>query len=205
MNDVNKSEFWDELYLSNSVAWDLKSPTPAFIDLLRSEYFSGRKKLLVVGCGYGYDAIEAAKNGFEVTALDFSQAAIESAKKLAVKENVNVEFLVEDFFNLKEKYLNSFELVFDYVTYCAINPTRRKEYAEKISDVLQPNGIFAIILFPIENRVGGPPFAVDVSEATNYFSWKLELIVSTDKINSIKPRKGRELLQIYRKPDGKKS
>ncbi|MCX8107093.1 MAG: TPMT family class I SAM-dependent methyltransferase [Ignavibacterium album] len=205
MNDVNKSEFWDELYLSNSVAWDLKSPTPAFIDLLSSEYFSGRKKLLVVGCGYGYDAIEAAKNGFEVTALDFSQAAIASAKKLAVKENVNVEFLVEDFFNLKEKYLNSFELVFDYVTYCAINPARRKEYAEKISDVLQPNGIFAIILFPIENRVGGPPFAVDVSEATNYFSWKLELIVSTDKINSIKPRKGRELLQIYRKPDGKKS
>lgn len=205
MNDVNKSKFWDELYLNNSVAWDLKTPTPAFIDLLGSEYFYGKRKLLVVGCGYGYDAIEAAKNGFEVTALDFSQPAIEFANKLAIKENVKVEFVIEDFFNLNENYFNSFEIIFDYVTYCAIDPARRKEYAEKIFDILRPDGIFAIILFPIENRIGGPPSAVNVSEAINFFTKKLELIVSTDKLNSIKPRKGREHLQIYRKPNGKKS
>lgn len=205
MNDVNKSEFWNELYRNNAAAWDLKTPTPAFTDLLESEYFSARRTLLVVGCGYGYDAAEAAKRGFEVTALDFSETAIDFAKKLAQKENVNVNFLVEDFFNLTDEYLTAFEIVFDYVTYCAIDPGRRKDYSEKIFDVLKPNGIFAIILFPIEKRIGGPPFAVDVNEATELFSEKLELIISTDKINSIKPRKGRELLQIYRKPDGKKS
>lgn len=202
MNDVNNSDFWEELYRSNSVAWDLKTPTPAFIDLLDSEYFLNKKKMLVVGCGYGYDAIEAAKKGFIVTALDFSETAIEFAKTLSEKEKVSVNFLVEDFFNLNDSFLNSFEIIFDYVTYCAIDPARRKEYADKISQLLKPEGLFAIILFPVENRVGGPPFAVDVNEATNFFSEKLELIISTDKINSIKPRKGREFLQIYRKPNG---
>lgn len=202
MNDVNKSDFWEELYRNNTVAWDLRTPTPAFIDLLNSEYFLNKKKMLVVGCGYGYDAIEAAKKGFNVTALDFSETAIEFAKTLAGKEKVSVNFLVEDFFNLNTSFLNSFEIIFDYVTYCAIDPTRRKEYADKISQLLKPEGLFAIILFPVENRVGGPPFAVDVNEATNFFSEKLELIISTDKINSIKPRKGRELLQIYRKSNG---
>lgn len=202
MNDVNKSDFWEELYRNNTVAWDLRTPTPAFIDLLNSEYFLNKNKMLVVGCGYGYDAIEAAKKGFNVTALDFSETAIEFAKTLAGKEKVSVNFLVEDFFNLNTSFLNSFEIIFDYVTYCAIDPARRKEYADKISQLLKPEGLFAIILFPVENRVGGPPFAVDVNEATNFFSEKLELIISTDKINSIKPRKGREFLQIYRKPNG---
>ncbi len=205
MNDVNKSEFWNELYKNNSAAWDLKSPTPAFIDLLLGDYFFGKSKMLILGCGYGHDAVEAAKRGFIVTALDFSDIAIEFAKSLAQKESVRINFLVEDFFKLSNEYLNAFEIIYDYVTYCAIDPNRRKEYSEKIYELMFPGGIFTIILFPVEKRIGGPPFAVDVDEATELFSDKLELIVSTEKVNSIKPRRGREFLQIYRKPDGKKS
>lgn len=202
MNEVNSAEFWDNLYKINSVGWDLKTPTPAFIDLLESDYFKERKKLLITGCGYGYDAVAAAKNNFDVTAVDFSETAIQFAESLARKENVKVNFLVKDFFLLDENHLQSYEIIFDYVTFCAIDPARREEYANKIFQLLKPKGIFAIILFPIEKRIGGPPFAIDVDEATKLFSAKLELILSNDKINSIKPRKGRELLQIYRKSDG---
>lgn len=205
MNEVNKSEFWNRLYSDNSAGWDLKSPTPAFMDLLDSVYFRNKNALLVLGCGYGYDAIEAAKKNFEVTAIDFSEAAILFAEKLAAKENVKVNFLVKDFFEIEDVHFNNYDIIYDYVTYCAIDPERRKEYAELISNLLAPNGIFAIILFPVEKRDGGPPFAVDVDEATGFFSEKLQLVLSTDKINSIKPRKGRELLQIYRKPYGTKS
>ena len=204
-NEVNKSEFWDNLYKINSVGWNLKSPTPAFIDLLKSKYFADKNKMLITGCGYGYDAIAAAKNNFNVTAVDFSETAIQFGQSLAEKENVKVNFIAEDFFRLNDNHLNSYEIIFDYVTYCAIDPLRRKEYADKIYQLLKTEGIFVIILFPIEKRVGGPPFAVDVDEATKLFSEKLKLVVSTDKINSIKPRKGRELLQIYRKINGKKS
>lgn len=205
MSDVNKPEFWDLLYRSNNATWDLKTPTPAFIDLLNSEYFSGKKKILIVGCGYGYDAIEAAKRNFDVTALDFSETAIQYANSIAQKENVKINFVVEDFFKINNEYSNSFEIVFDYVTYCAFDPERRKEYSLKVYDVLKPGGLFVIILFPVEKRIGGPPFAVDVDEATEIFSEKFELILSTNQINSIKPRKGREILQIYRKPYVKKS
>lgn len=202
MNEVNSAEFWDNLYKTNSVGWDLKTPTPAFLDLLKSDYFKEKKRLLITGCGYGYDAVAAAKNNFDVTAIDFSETAIQFAESLARKENVKVNFLIKDFFLLDENHLQSYEIIFDYVTFCAIDPARREEYAKKIFQLLKPKGIFAIILFPIEKRIGGPPFAIDVDEATKLFSGKFELIISTDKINSIKPRKGRELLQIYRKSDG---
>ena len=194
----DKVEFWEESYINGKTAWDMKSATPAFVDLLSHNLLRDKKSMLVPGCGYGYDAIVAAQSGYDVTANDISEIAIKFASELADKENVKINFLIEDFFLLKEDL--SFDIVYDYVTYCAVNPKRRKEYADKVASLLNQNGLFVIILFPIEKRIGGPPFAVDVNEAEKLFGEKLELVLSTDEINSIKPRKGRELLQIYRKP-----
>ena len=193
----DKVEFWEESYINGKTAWDMNSATPAFIDLLNHSLLRDKKSMLVLGCGYGYDAIAAAKSGYDVTANDISETAIKFASELAFKENVRVNFLIKDFFFLKEDL--SFDIVYDYVTYCSISPQRRKEYANKVASLIKKNGLFVFILFPIENRIGGPPFAVDVSEAEKLFGEHLELILSTDEINSIKPRKGRELLQIYRK------
>ncbi len=193
----DKVEFWEESYINGKTAWDMKSATPAYEDLLSHNLLRDKKSMLVLGCGYGYDAIAAAKSGYDVTANDISETAIRFASELAFKENVDINFLLEDFFLLKDDL--SFDIVYDYVTYCSFDPQRRKEYANKVASLLKQNGLFVFILFPIENRIGGPPFAVDLNEAEKLFGEQLELILSTNEINSIKPRKGRELLQIYRK------
>ena len=194
----DKVEFWEESYINGKTSWDMKSATPAFVDLLNHILLVDKKSMLIPGCGFGYDAIAAAKAGYDVTANDISETAIKFALELADKENAEINFLIEDFFLLTDDL--SFDIVYDYVTYCAIDPQRRKDYADKVASLLKQNGLFVIILFPIENRTGGPPFAVDVKEAEKLFGEHLQLVLSTDEINSIKPRKGRELLQIYRKP-----
>ena len=193
----DKVEFWEESYINGKTAWDMKSATPAFLDLLSHNLLRDKKSMLVLGCGYGYDAIAAAKSGYDVTANDISETAIKFASDLAVKENTKINFLLNDLFLLNDEL--SFDIVYDYVTYCAVNPQRREEYANKVASLLRQNGLLVIILFPIEDRTGGPPFAVDLNEAEKLFGEYLELVLSTDEINSIKPRKGRELLQIYRK------
>ena len=193
----DKVEYWEESYITGKTGWDMKSATPAFVDLLKHNLLKDKKSMLIPGCGYGYDAIAAAKAGHDVTANDISETAIKFASELAVKEKVKINFLIEDFFLLKDDL--SFDVVYDYVTYCAIDPPRRKEYAKKVASLIKEDGLFVIILFPIENRKGGPPFAVDVNEAETLFSEHLQLVLSTDEIKTIKPRKGRELLQIYRK------
>jgi ubiquinone/menaquinone biosynthesis C-methylase UbiE len=50
------------------------------------------KKVLVVGCGTGDDALRIAKLGAEVFAFDLSPEAIELAKVLAAREALAVEF-----------------------------------------------------------------------------------------------------------------
>ncbi len=158
MFPTDAASFWDEKYLNNEDRWDMKTPTPVFENLIVSQQFIKPGKILILGCGKGYDAILAAKKGFDVYAVDFSIEAIKFAKKMAEEENLKINFLLYDIFDLDSIYKNQFDYIYDYVTYCAINPERRKEYAAKISNLLKQNGKLVALLFPVEERGGGPPY-----------------------------------------------
>jgi len=198
-NIVDNPSFWEEIYRNKNARWNMKSPTPAFVDLLNEKKFKTNSKIIILGSGYGYDALAAAKAGLFVTAIDISKTAVDYAKKMAAEEQLKINFLIDDFFNLPENHTGYFDLVYDYVTLCAINPVRRDEYAKMITSILKCGGRLIALLFPVEDRPGGPPFGLNVNEITEVFSKYLHLELTTDKINSIKPRKGREVLQIYKK------
>lgn len=198
-NLVSEQEFWNSIYQNKNTGWDLKSPTPVFQRILKEKKIINTGKLLILGSGYGYDAVEAAKAGFEVTAVDFSAFAVSFAKKLAKRENVNVDFIQNDFFKFEVDHSDGFDAVYDYVTYCAINPARRQEYAKLIKTLLKCGGLFIALWFPVEERKGGPPFGINLEETESIFSKFLKLKSSTIEKGTIKPRKGREVLQIYEK------
>ncbi len=198
---IDHPSFWDEKYVNNETYWDLKSPSSVWQELLEQEKFIHPCKLLILGSGKGYDAILAAKLDYQVTAVDFSAQAILKAKDLAKQEKVDLSFLNFDIFNLDEIYNTSFDAVFEYVTYCAINPERRNEYIKKICSLIRPGGKLIALLFPIDDRKGGPPFSVDSKIFYNEVSKYLKLEFFSKNINSIKPRRGKEVLQIFVKPE----
>ncbi len=197
----NNPSFWEEKYEKDQAGWDTGNVNPIFLQLINKNHFLQPGRILIVGAGKGYDAIEAAKKGFEVTAIDFSSKAILYAEELAKRSNLKIDFLVEDIFKISDDFYNSFDIVYDYVFYCAIDPEKRKEYANVVFNLLKPSGKFVCILFPVDNRIGGPPFSVDPVEFYENFSRHLKLEFSSRIVDSIKPRKGREILQIYVKPD----
>ncbi len=199
LTTIESPSFWDEKYLNNEANWDLRLPTPVWKELVLQENLIKPCKLLVVGSGKGYDAIFAAKAGYETTALDFSPSAISISKNLAKNENVEVAFLQNNIFELEEYYKENFDAIFDYVTFCAINPNRRQEYIKKISALLKLDGKFIILLFPVDGRNGGPPFNIDLKEFYKEVFKFFKLEFFSKNINSIKPRKGKEVLLIFRK------
>jgi methyl halide transferase len=194
---IDKPAYWEEKYIANQTYWDTKSAHPVFKELFNSPGFLKPGKIFIVGCGKGYDAVIAALNGFDVTAVDFSSTAIGFAKQLAAENKVKINFVTKDIFSLSDDYNESFDFVYEYTTYCAINPERRKEFALKLSSLLKKGGRLASILFPVDKKEGGPPFSIDVKEFYKNFSEYLQLEFHNRQINSIKPRKGREILQVY--------
>lgn len=196
-SEVETAEFWEEKYIKDQTPWDLGQPNPVFIQTLKDNEFLQPCKILIPGCGRGYDAVAAARLGYDVTGLDFSPKAISFANELSKKENQKINFLVKDIFEMEDSFNDSFDAVYDYTFFCAINPDKRNQYANKIHNLLKDNGKFVAVLFPVEKRDGGPPFSVDLLESYKLFSQKFQLCFSSKIINSIQPRKGREILQYY--------
>jgi methyl halide transferase len=196
--DVNSPRKWDENYEQGTDGWDLGGPTPVFQRLILSrQLVPGR--MIVLGAGRGYDAREFARNGFQVTAVDFASQAVEEMHRLASPE-APVEILQHDIFTLPESLNASFDYVLEYTCFCAIDPQRRAEYADLVTRLLKPNGIYVDLAFPLDGRKGGPPFAVSVKEVLDLFQARGFKLISRERpADSIKPRRHAEELLIFQK------
>lgn len=69
-----------------------------------SKFLKPKSSILVLGCGAGREALAFAKEGHDVTAVDFSERMIEEAKKISKGEEI--EYLCENMLTMEldEKY-----------------------------------------------------------------------------------------------------
>ena len=86
MNDsqsINSSmpEYWEKSYQSGDIGWDLGGPTPIFDDWIQSQ--KDPLSICILGAGNGWDAINFAEKGHNVTAVDFAESAIKNMHKYA--------------------------------------------------------------------------------------------------------------------------
>ena len=90
-NKENRPQFWEDIYLADDAKWDLQGPTPIFKKFANNLSLGD---LCIIGCGRGYDAIEFAKRGFNVTAIDFAPSAILSCMPNSIrKEAITYKFV----------------------------------------------------------------------------------------------------------------
>src|ERR687892_380916 len=196
--DVNSPDKWDANYGQGTDGWDLGGPTPVFKRLLLSQQLiPGR--MIVLGAGRGYDAREFARHGFQVTAVDFSSQAVQEMHRLA-SPDAPVEILQHDIFTLPDRLNNSFDYVLEYTCFCAIDPNRRAEYADLVTRLLKPDGIYIDLAFPLDGREGGPPFAVSAAEILDLFQARGFKLISREKpVDSISSRRYAEELFLFQK------
>ncbi len=98
-------------------------------------------KILEVGCGAGNNLWFAAKEGFDVTGIDFSKSAIDYVKKRFKDEGLNGNFIVHDFRSLPFQD-EEFDLIIDRAALTYINFTECKKAINEISRVLKNHGKF---------------------------------------------------------------
>ena len=192
---------WEERYQKSDTPWDLSGPTPEFQLLLSDKklFFPGFQ-VLIPGAGRGHDAIAMAKAEQEVSAVDFSETALNSLLAKAAEEKVTVTCFREDFFALpKQSYHKErYDTLLEYTFFCAIDPGLRAAYANAAAALLKPGGFLVGLFFPTDGRADGPPFAMTRKEVETLFSPHFELEIREPQ-QSIKPRAGKEFLGIFRR------
>lgn len=104
------------------------------------------KKILHLQCHFGQDTISLSRLGANVTGVDLSDKAIESAKQIAADTNANTQFICCDIYDLPNHLNEQFDLVFTSYGTIGWLPDLDK-WAKVISKFLKPNGQFVFVEF----------------------------------------------------------
>ncbi len=197
--DPSKPEYWEKAYQSADMTWDLGEPTPVFNQWINSE--RNTLSICVLGAGNGWDALNFAKKGHHVTAVDFAFSAIKNMRQMAEILAVELDLLHSDIFNIGKSYHDAFDIVLEYTCYCAIDPGRRIDYINLVDRILKPEGRLVALFFPLDKELNddGPPFGVNLNSTLNMFSKKFTLNKKEIPNLSIKRRIGREMFVILNK------
>jgi SAM-dependent methyltransferase len=155
-HEVQSSRFWSNIYkeTDNQPGWDMGGPNPILKSII-PQLKIPRSRILVVGCGRGHDAYYLAQQGNVVTAVDFSEEAIQEARRL-YPESESLKFLHTDVFSLPEKYYGYFDIVFEHTLFCAIDPVKRNDLVRIYKSMLADQGHLLGIFFTIDNWAHPP-------------------------------------------------
>ncbi len=158
---------WNERYLEGHFPWDLGGAAPSLVHLAEAGElpFPEGGRVLVPGCGRGHDVLFLASLGYEAIGLDLAPKALEFGRSEAKNRGLpQARFVEGDFFDPPEELLGSCDGLYELTCFCAIEPGERDRFAQSSARVLKEGGLLLSLLFPIEEREGGPPYAVEVPD-----------------------------------------
>jgi tellurite methyltransferase len=154
---------YEEEYKKQDYYWGTE-PNKACYQVLQLMPPTRRLKLLDIGCGEGKDAVFFARNGYDVTAFDVSDAGIEKTKRLADKIGVHVNVFKADI--LDYRLDTHFDILFSSGVLHYIKPDYRKEIFDNYKQFTNQNGLHVFNVFVTKPFIAPPP-----EKEPNAFKW----------------------------------
>jgi cyclopropane fatty-acyl-phospholipid synthase-like methyltransferase len=145
---------WDERFSIDDYLFGAE-PAQALVKL--EHYLIPQGDTLVIADGEGRNSVYLASRGFRVTASDSSTVANVKAKALAANQNVEVNYQVEDFFDIDwsaEQYDNIVGIFFQFIP-----PDKIKQVLTALRTAIKKGGTLLIHGYTpqqIELATGGP-------------------------------------------------
>lgn len=172
-------EFWEQRFTAGNTPWDRGEANPQLGAWLAAGALKPCR-ILVPGCGSGYEVAALAAVGFEVTALDYAPVAIERTRKQLDAGGLKATLVEAD--ALAWQPQRPFDAIYEQTCLCALYPDRWRDYADQLHRWLAPGGrLFALFVqFPrpgaAEGAIEGPPYHCDINAMCalfpgNCWSW----------------------------------
>lgn len=146
------------------IPWADLAPKPQLANWLKTNDGTG-KTALDIACGLGDNAEEISAAGFDTTAFDLSDSAIEWAKKRFPQSNVHYQ--TANLFEAPADWQGGFDLVNECYTLQALPPQMLAKTTKAIADLVRPGGVLLIYtrLRPQEVEPDGPPWPLSAEQA----------------------------------------
>jgi hypothetical protein len=189
---LNK-EYWEERYKSATTNWDIgeiSTPLKAYVDQLKDK----NSRILIPGAGNAYELDYLIENGFQnVFVLDYAKHPLAAIIKR--NKSLKKHLIHDNFFN----HTGTYDLIIEQTFFCALQPSLRPNYVDKMYDLLSKKGKISGLLFNFPLTKEGPPFGGSQEEYINLFSNTFSIKTLDNAYNSIKPRVNKELFFTFEK------
>ena len=195
-SDSNRPDFWTVRYAAGKTPWDFGGVPSALKSFL--ERFSVPGRILIPGCGSGYEIQAFHAAGYDVSAIDFSPAAVEQAKRVlgVLAERIILgDFFTYDFGQTR------FDLIYERTFLCSMTPSRWPEYVDRMADLLVPGGRLIGVFLYGQSPPSGPPFPITDAEAQKLFKKRFQILRSRVMTDSLPLFRDMERWQEWLKID----
>ncbi len=145
---------YEEEYKTQEYYWGIV-PSKMCLRVLELMPPTTRLKLLDIGCGEGKDAVFFARNGYDVTAFDISDAGIEKTKRLADNAGVQVKVFKADILDFRLD--TNFDILFSSGVLHYVKPQLREEIFSNYKQFTNPNGLHILNVFVNKPFIDPPP------------------------------------------------
>ena len=190
--DSSRPDFWDARYRGGVTPWDAGAVPPRLLKYLEHQT---PRRVLVPGCGSGYEVKAFAERGYDVLGIEFSDAAMQAARRHlgALADRVRKA----DFFSFDAA---PFELVYERAFLCALPKSLWPRWAARVAELLRPGGALAGFFY-LDDNERGPPFGTSkVRLAELLASLRLQEDEAIAPGDSVPAFKSKEVWQVWRRP-----
>lgn len=162
-NPKSQDVFWDDEYISKQMLdahlnpdWDAASRKPKTIELtckwINSQINTCVKtRLLDLGCGPGLYCSILHDMGLNVTGIDYSKRSIEYAKKDAILNGRQIEYIYQDY--LKMKFTQEYDAtIMIYCDFGVLAYKNREILLKRVHSALKDGGYFIFDVWSTNNN-----------------------------------------------------
>jgi len=173
--DSFRTQFWVKRWEREKQPWDLGHVPPDLVSFLTRTGIAPAR-VLIPGCGSGYEVRAFHEAGYEVEAIDFSGPAVAHARDVLGPLGDRViqgNFFKHDFGTKR------YGLIYERGFLCSFSPDHWLDYVTRMAELLLPGGrLVGLFLYGTEPEP--PPFPLTQETAAKLFGNQFQL-VKTDK------------------------
>lgn len=190
--DPASAEFWELRYAARFAPWDA-GRVPA--QLLAFVAAGPPRRVLVPGCGSGWDVRCFAEHGWDVLGIDFSAAALAAAREV-LGPHAGRTRQADVFAPIAEA---PFEVVYERALLCALPRRDWPAWGRRMAELVAPGGLLAGFFY-FDQGDRGPPFPLHAeSELASLLEPAFTRRADAPVPDSIPVFAGHERWQVWRR------
>jgi hypothetical protein len=190
--DPRSPAFWDERFEQGFTPWDRGGVPQALRAFAQAQ--PGPLRTLIPGCGAAYELAYLSALGWEATAIDFSSAAVATARAAVGQWGTRVE--EADFFAWQPA--QPLDLIYERAFLCALPRAMWPQVAARWAALLAPGARLAGFFF-FDDAAKGPPFGISPQQLDDLLLPHFRCIEDAAVADSIPVFDGKERWKVWQR------